>query len=183
MDTTQNDASALYSATDRDDTGNFQTKKINNGPCVNNLYWIDAAFGMPSIGIDFGLNYVTTKILYAGNFTRVAKFNNNEFWDGVDWECDTYSLLIGFYKAKENKFASLCTGVSYIVGLDRTEPEAYNPGTESVKFRTIGLPVKAQVSMHGKYIGIGIGGILNINKDMPYGLATLSLSFGKLKEL
>ncbi len=179
---TGSDTSKAYSITDGDINGNFQNEELTRvEDSLNNLYWINAGLGVPSLGIDLNINYAMQKVLITADVARVVKYNNNEFWDGVDKDCSAYGILLGAYKNNKNNFASISTGVSYVVGLDRTEPEAYNPGTESVKFRTIGLPVKAQFSLHGKYIGIGISGILNINKNMPYGLVMLSLSFGKLK--
>lgn len=164
----------------QDSTVKMKTEnKIKTLP--SNLYWFNAGFGIPDLGVDFNLNYTTKKVLITGDFAGVVKYNNSEFWDGVDKDCDSYSLLLGTYITNKAGFASISTGVSYIIGLDRSESEAYTPGTESVKFRTIGLPIKAQFALHSKYVGIGISGIFNLNKNMSYGLAMLNLSFGKLR--
>lgn len=157
------------------------SEPIKNEIANNNLYWFNAGYGITSLGVDFNLNYTTNKVLLTGGYTGVVKFNNGEFWDGTDKSSVSYSLLLGTYIIDKAAFASISTGVSYIIGLDRSESEAYNPGPESVKFRTIGLPIKAQFALHGKYVGIGISGIFNLNKNMPYGLAMLNLSVGKLR--
>jgi hypothetical protein len=154
---------------------------LKNESTKNNYYWLGAGGGIPDLGVNINLNYIVKKVLITGDFAGVVKFNNSEFWDGVDKDCDAYSLLLGTYITDRAGFASISTGVSYISGLDRSESEAYNPGTESVKFRTLGLPIKAQFALHGKYVGVGISGIFNLNKNMPYGLAMLNLSLGKLR--
>lgn len=172
----------IYSKTyDKDSIGCQSIESNAKTNKKNDLWWFSAGFGMPSLGINLSINHTINKVLISGDFIHVAKFNDNDFWGGVDKDCYSYSFLLGAYKTDKNIFSSISSGVSYIVGLDRPESEAYTPGVESIKFKTIGLPIKVQLSLNGKYVGLGVYGIFNLNKNMPYGIGVLSLSLGNMK--
>lgn len=178
----KNPGSIIFNPKTNDkDSINNQAIEFNAETKKNDLWWFAAGVGMPSLGVNFAINHTINNFLISGDFSRVAKFNDNDFWGGVDKDCYSYSILLGAYKTNKNIFSSISSGISYIAGLDRPESEAYDPGIESVKFKTIGLPIKIQLSLNGKYVGLGICGIFNLNKNMPYGMGILSLSLGNMK--
>ncbi|MEW6686795.1 MAG: hypothetical protein AB1393_11415 [Candidatus Edwardsbacteria bacterium] len=156
-------------------------------------FWLDLGTGLISESkegfvIDINLNYAAKNHILSGQFVNADDFR---IFGGGKVSYD-FSFLYGRYYSKERIFASIATGLSYVKGW-ASICAATDSGDEfngfdfslggSIKrhFSTIGIPVRAQVMIRWKYLGIGLSGIVNMNSERPYQGLLLNISPGKLK--
>ena len=110
----------------------------------------------------FGRNLVSTRT--AGSIDLVG----NSFYD--------VGLLYGRVLSQGAFFASVGAGVAYVEG---TRSEFFSDSEEL--FATIGLPLEVQLFVRPfRFIGVGIYGFANVNREQNFTGATLSLQIGNL---
>ncbi|MEW6686796.1 MAG: hypothetical protein AB1393_11420 [Candidatus Edwardsbacteria bacterium] len=156
-------------------------KAITDTTCISDsnasrqkYYWANLGLWLSTKTLegifDVNINYAVKNNIFTGQY-EVVTGSTPDILVRYAEESRTYGLLYGRYYSNELMFASLSGGFS-LVSVD-----------DGVKKRThtVGVPIKAQLMIRGKYVGFGISGHVNMNSKMPYQKICLTISLGKLE--
>ena len=156
-----------------------------------NIYWLNGGiwFSTKTLEgiVDFNINYAVKRNLISAQYLVVNDLLYDDIFKPMK---DTYSygLLYGRYFTNDLIIASLYTGFS-IINIVQSVETGDSTGDSFIRLPVItkksyykfGIPIKAQLMIRGKYVGVSLSSHININSDMPYQKLCIGISLGKFK--
>ena len=136
--------------------------------------------GVMSISLQFDRNIVSLRYLGTTEFVLAALFVSPLE------EISDISVLYGRVLAKGKLgFVSVGAGIGYVSGVKRGEYLYEKDVTEyyeRIDIHTIGVPIELQIFFTLRFIGVGIYGFANINRDDPFIGFAFCLQVGLLSD-
>lgn len=151
-----------------------------------NLYWLNVGIGASSAGISgsasFSYNYGSGLI----SIRHVANSEFNILWPSPTETVWDLGVIYGRSAKASYGVASISGGIAIVGGVRRGRYLGstgwFSSQYETLKFSTIGIPIEGQLFWTPfSFLGIGMYGFGNLNREQSFAGALLCLQLGALK--
>lgn len=163
-----------------------QVDSVKTGKKIN--WWLNTGIGGGGYGIASGtiLSFQWDKMIFSIRTAGTSDFYFDEAPD-VTRNAGDIAILYGKCSKSKYGFSSISVGIAYVMGTKSIKYYEFNGTCEIERhrkreYKTLGIPVEIQLFFTPfSFMGIGLYGFGNFNKEIIYEAVLLCIQIGKLR--